>query len=32
MGLHELRILVLGEARPAARGTLVSIDRFAVAA
>lgn len=31
-GLHELRILVLGEARPAARGTLVSIDRFVVAA
>jgi hypothetical protein len=29
-GVHELRIVVLGQARPAARGTFVSIDRFSV--
>jgi GH25 family lysozyme M1 (1,4-beta-N-acetylmuramidase) len=29
-GVHTLRIVVTGEARPAATGTLVSIDRFAV--
>lgn len=28
-GVHTLRIVVLGKARPAANGTLVSIDRFA---
>jgi hypothetical protein len=27
---HELRIVVLGEARPAAQGTQISIDAFAV--
>ncbi len=30
LGLHELRIVVLGEARPAARGTQTSIDAFTV--
>ena len=30
-GVHTLRIVVLGKARPAASGELVSIDRFAVA-
>ena len=29
-GMHTLRIVVLGDARPAARGTLISIDRFAI--
>jgi hypothetical protein len=29
-GLHELRIVVLGEARPKAHGALVSIDRFSI--
>jgi GH25 family lysozyme M1 (1,4-beta-N-acetylmuramidase) len=29
-GVHTLRIVVLGEARPAATGTLISVDRFAV--
>jgi hypothetical protein len=29
-GVHTLRIVVLGEGRPAARGTLVSVDGFAV--
>jgi hypothetical protein len=29
-GVHTLRIVVLGEGRPAADGTLVSIDRFVV--
>lgn len=29
-GVHELRIVVLGEARGKAEGTLVSIDRFSV--
>lgn len=29
-GLHVLRIVVLGEGRPAATGTLVSVDRLAV--
>ena len=29
-GVHTLRIVVLGEGRPAARGTLVSIDRLVV--
>ena len=29
-GVHTLRIMVLGDARPAAKGALVSIDRFAV--
>jgi GH25 family lysozyme M1 (1,4-beta-N-acetylmuramidase) len=29
-GVHTLRIVVLGQARPAATGTLVSVDRFAV--
>ena len=29
-GVHTLRIVVLGEGRPAAEGTLVSIDRFVV--
>ena len=30
VGEHELRIVVLGEARPAARGTQTSIDAFTV--
>ena len=30
-GVHTLRIVVLGRARPAASGELVSVDRFAVA-
>ncbi len=30
LGVHELRIVVLGEARPAARGTQSSIDAFTV--
>jgi hypothetical protein len=30
-GVHTLRIVVLGKARPAATGKLVSVDRFAVA-
>jgi GH25 family lysozyme M1 (1,4-beta-N-acetylmuramidase) len=30
LGMHELRIVVLGEARPAARGTQTSIDAFTV--
>jgi hypothetical protein len=30
LGEHELRIVVLGQARPAARGTQVSIDAFTV--
>ena len=30
-GVHRLRIVVLGRARPAATGTFVSVDRFAVA-
>jgi hypothetical protein len=30
VGLHELRIVVLGQARPAARGTQTSIDAFTV--
>jgi hypothetical protein len=30
-GVHTLRIVVLGKARPAAGGELVSVDRFAVA-
>lgn len=30
LGLHELRIIVLGEARPAAAGTEISIDAFTV--
>jgi GH25 family lysozyme M1 (1,4-beta-N-acetylmuramidase) len=30
LGLHELQIVVLGEARPAARGTQTSIDAFTV--
>ena len=29
-GVHTLRIVVLGTARPAAKGALVSIDRFAI--
>jgi GH25 family lysozyme M1 (1,4-beta-N-acetylmuramidase) len=29
-GVHTLRIVVLGDARPAAEGALVSIDRFAI--
>lgn len=29
-GVHELRIVVLGESRPRASGALVSIDRFSV--
>ncbi|MGA9161470.1 MAG: hypothetical protein WB297_11495, partial [Actinomycetota bacterium] len=29
-GMHTLRIVVLGDARPAAKGTLISIDRFAI--
>jgi hypothetical protein len=29
-GVHTLRIVVLGEGRPAADGTFVSIDRFVV--
>ena len=29
-GVHELRIVVLGQARPASRDTFVSIDRFSV--
>jgi GH25 family lysozyme M1 (1,4-beta-N-acetylmuramidase) len=29
-GVHELRIVVLGQARPAARGTQTSIDAFTV--
>ena len=29
-GVHTLRIVVLGDARPAADGALVSIDRFAI--
>lgn len=29
-GIHTLRIVVLGEARPAATGALVSVDRFVV--
>ncbi len=29
-GVHTLRIVVLSEARPAAKGALVSIDRFAI--
>ena len=32
LGSHELRIVVLGQARPAARGTQTSIDAFAVIA
>jgi GH25 family lysozyme M1 (1,4-beta-N-acetylmuramidase) len=32
VGVHELRIVVLGEARPAARGTQTSIDAFTVIA
>lgn len=31
-GIHTLRIVVLGEGRPAAQGTFISIDRFAVTA
>jgi lysozyme len=31
-GIHTLRIVVLGEARPAATGALVSIDRFSAIA
>jgi hypothetical protein len=30
LGVHELRIVVLGESRPAARGTQTSIDAFTV--
>jgi hypothetical protein len=30
LGEHQLRILVLGQARPAARGTQTSIDAFTV--
>jgi len=30
LGMHELRIVVLGEARPAADGTQISIDTFTV--
>jgi GH25 family lysozyme M1 (1,4-beta-N-acetylmuramidase) len=30
LGEHELRIVVLGQARPAARGTQISIDAFTV--
>ncbi len=30
LGVHELRIVVLGQARPAARGTQTSIDAFTV--
>jgi GH25 family lysozyme M1 (1,4-beta-N-acetylmuramidase) len=30
LGMHELRIVVLGQARPAAEGTQVSIDTFTV--
>jgi len=30
LGEHQLRIVVLGEARPAARGTQTSIDAFTV--
>jgi GH25 family lysozyme M1 (1,4-beta-N-acetylmuramidase) len=30
LGDHELRIVVLGQARPAARGTQVSVDAFTV--
>jgi hypothetical protein len=29
-GVHALRIVVLGTARPASKGALVSIDRFAI--
>jgi hypothetical protein len=29
-GVHTLRIVVLGDARPAADGALVSLDRFAI--
>lgn len=29
-GVHELRVVVLGEARPRATGALVSVDRFVV--
>ena len=29
-GIHTLRIVVLGEARPAAKGTLVCVDRFVI--
>ena len=32
LGVHELRIVVLGQARPAALGTQVSIDAFTVIA
>ena len=32
LGQHELRIVVLGEARPAASGTQTSIDAFTVIA
>lgn len=31
-GLHTLRIVVLGESRPAASGTFVSVDRLEVRA
>jgi len=29
-GVHVLRIVVLGEGRPAAKGTLVSVESFGV--
>jgi hypothetical protein len=29
-GLHTVRMVVLSEARPAAKGALVSVDRFVV--
>ena len=32
LGMHELRIVVLGQARPAADGTQISIDAFTVIA
>ena len=32
LGVHELRIVVLGEGRPAADGSQVSIDTFTVIA
>jgi hypothetical protein len=28
--VHTVRIVVLGESRPSARGTLVTVDRFAL--
>jgi hypothetical protein len=31
-GVHVLRIVVLGEGRPAAKGTLVSVESFGVTA